>query len=349
MSFNYIQPFMTLGNGLNTLQTGGIGGWVELARTTLGATSDTITVSSLENKRYYMVLTHQIESGQVSAGLRMGNGSIDTGSNYSFRYERNNTEFSSTSQTFAGYLADSLATQDGFSVGYITNISANEKPFLSHGFKQGTTGAAAIGARYETTGKWTNTSNVIDTLQTINFGSGDMASGSEMVILGYDENDTHTNNYWESLASVNATGSSTNLSSGTILSKKYLWVQCWLKNTTSHTSDMTFNNDTTTYSYRNADNGAADGTSLSDSHIELYSATTTPIFCNMFIFNSSSREKLVIGHTINQNTAGATSAPNRREFIGKYDSTSAAITEIDIDSSSGNWDSTSIINVWGAD
>ena len=32
------------------------GGWVELGRTTLGSAGDDITVSSLADKRYYMIL-----------------------------------------------------------------------------------------------------------------------------------------------------------------------------------------------------------------------------------------------------------------------------------------------------
>jgi hypothetical protein len=37
------------------------------------------------------------------------------------------------------------------------------------------------------------------------------------------------------------------------------------------------------------------------------------------------------------------------ENVGKWSNTSAQITEIDIDSTSGNFSSTSIIKVWGSD
>ena len=68
------------------LPSGSVGGWVEVGRTTLGSSSSTITVSSLANKRYYMALLHN--SGQTGSNdglLRVGNGSVDTGSNYSRR------------------------------------------------------------------------------------------------------------------------------------------------------------------------------------------------------------------------------------------------------------------------
>ena len=72
MSLPYLQPYLGLSNGLNTLHggaAGGVGGWVELGRTTLGGTGSSIDVSSLSDKRYYMVLTNIImnSSGGGSA------------------------------------------------------------------------------------------------------------------------------------------------------------------------------------------------------------------------------------------------------------------------------------------
>ena len=36
--------------------SGAVGGWVELGRTTLGSAADTISVASLADKRYLMIL-----------------------------------------------------------------------------------------------------------------------------------------------------------------------------------------------------------------------------------------------------------------------------------------------------
>ena len=46
---------------------------------------------------------------------------------------------------------------------------------------------------------------------------------------------------------------------------------------------------------------------------------------------------------------GATNDPERMEFVGKWANTSNQITEIDFDSTSGNFPTSSIIKVWGAD
>jgi len=70
----------------------------------------------------------------------------------------------------------------------------------------------------------------------------------------------------------------------------------------------------------------------------------------MFIINNSSNEKLVISHTVQQNTAGAANAPRRIENVGKWANTSNQITEIDIDNTgAGSYDTNSKLRVWGSD
>ena len=323
---------------------GVVGGWVELDRTTLGSANANIDVTSLSDKRYYMILCDLKYTASLTPWLRLN--SVSTGNPFADRFSDNgNADSTTVSQN--QILLNSATTTPTFSVNYAANLSSKEKLIISHTVEQNTAGATNVPDRRELVGKDSQTSNPISAFN-LAASTSTFATGSEMVILEWDPTDVHTTNFWEQLASVNASGSSTNLSSGTITAKKYLWIQCWVKNTTSHTSDMTFNNDTTTYTYRNADNGNTDSTSVSQSDIELFSATTTPVFVNMFIINNSANEKLVIGHTVNQNTAGAGTALNRREFVGKHDNTGSQITEIDIDSSSGNWDSVSIMNVWGS-
>jgi len=348
MSFQFAQPFVGLSSGLQVknISGGAIGGWVELGRTTLGSAGDSITVGSLANKRYYMVLSNLFATGGNINGRYVLN--ADTGANYATRISTDGGADATVTSGNNDLFVSPAAANPIFSVGYFSNYSTKEKLAITHSCLRSTAGAGTAPSRAEHAGKHAQTTNPITSIEAYNGSTGDFNTGSEVVVLGYDPADTHTTNFWEELASVNASGSSTNLSSGTITAKKYLWVQAWLKNSTSHTTAMTFNNDTTTYAYRLSDNGAADSTSTSQADISLYSATTTPIFVNMFIINNSANEKLVIGHTINQNTAGAATEPNRRQFVGKYDNTAAQITEIDLDSSSGNWDSSSIIKVWGA-
>ena len=328
---------------------GTVGGWVELGRTTLGGTGDTITVSSIADKRYYMILGDlQDTGGNINTLLRFNS---DTGTNYAYRYsDDGGTDSTLTSQ---GDNRIWIAEQSApiFHVGYAANRSANEKLVINHSVTEQAAGAATAPSRMEFAGKWANTSNAIDTVSMINSKAGSYNTGSEVVVLGWDESDTHTNNFWEELASVNATGSSTNLSSGTITAKKYLWVQMWLDPSASSNHFLTFNNDSgTSYATRDSRDGGSDSTNTSGTKHNLAPAMpdSTPSFHNFFIINNASNEKLQIGHMVFQNTAGASNAPQRVEWVGKWDNTSNQITEIDMDGSS-NWNSGSIMKVWGAD
>ena len=60
------------------------GGWKEVGRTTLGSVGDTISVSSLPAKRYYMILQNILDGGGGSNTTwnRLNN---DSGSNYARR------------------------------------------------------------------------------------------------------------------------------------------------------------------------------------------------------------------------------------------------------------------------
>jgi len=338
-----------LGTGLGGT---GVGGWVELGRTTLGSAGDTISVASLSDKRYYMILTDTTPSGQVRTYPRINN---DSGSNYSIRYQKDGVaDVTLTSQTYFTNYTGGFSSGNAFHVSYLANYASKEKLLINHSNENETLGAGTAPFRREYTGKWANTSNAVNRWDALNFGTGDFATGSEVVVLGWDPADTHTTNFWEELASVEL-GSAGGLSSGTITAKKYLWVQCYISGGASGSPDayLEFNNDSATnYAHRRSGNGGADTTGTSDTYgirIDNHGGTL-PRYFNSFIINNSSNEKLVISHLVNQNTAGAGTAPVRTESVGKWVNTSNQITQIDvINQSAINWNTGSILKVWGAD
>ncbi len=349
------QPFMSGGfPSMNRAVAGAVGGWVELARTTLGSANGTITVSGLSDKRYYMVLSNLIDTGGALR-LRTGNGSTDTGNNYAARWSLNGGTDSTFTSRSDIPIGDNMGavTEGRFSVGYGANLSGNEKLFINHLCDQETAGAGTAPTRVESVGKWTNTSNPLDRFVNYTATSETFGTGSEVVVLGWDPADTHTNNFWEELASVELGSSGDNLSSGTFTAKKYLWIQYMLLDTGGTINDrMTFNNVSTgtPYAYRVSSNGGSDSTLTSQNEIQLHNTLRAdPHFVNMFIVNDGSNEKLGIAHFVQGNTAGAGNAPDRREVVFK-DSSATQITEIDIDNTgSGSYNTGSILKVWGAD
>ena len=326
----------------------GVGGWVELARTTLGSGSTTINVNTLANKRYYMILYNSL--GQSTSADPNWTFNADTGSNYADRFSINGgSDSTGTSQSniFAG--SQPAGDYDAFSVNYLANYSSKEKLWISHYTAPTIDGATEAPMRTETVAKWSNTSNAFDEITLTS--SATLTTGGEVVVLGYDPADTHTTNFWEELASVEASGSSTNLSTGTFTAKKYLWVQVYLGAVAGNVG-VTFNNDTgANYARRFSQKGGADSTDGSQSNFTsmMGIGNTWASFSNNFIINNASNEKLVISHMNYAVGTGAINDPERMEFVGKWANTSNQITEIDFDSTSGNFPTSSIIKVWGAD
>ena len=335
------------------------GGWVELGRTTLGSAGDTITVSSLADKRYYMILGDFLQTGgNVDTITRLGNSSVDTGSNYAYRFQRDGaTDITATSQT--GITGDPTVAGNLLTVGYIANRSANEKLLLRHSVNNQASGAATAPRRSEITGKWVNTSNPLDVVNFYNSDAGDYNTGSEVVVLGWDPDDTHANNFWQELASDSPTGSAGESMDVSFTAKKYLWVQWYIDADSPYSlSQMRVGNSTvdsgTNYADRYSLNGAADGTRTSQNKWDLNASTLNAgeqEFGNMFIINNASNEKLMMAWIGGNNTgAGAGNAPHRSAWVGKWTNTSNQIDTIQmLTNGSDTKTSKSFLKVWGAD
>ena len=357
MSFVYSHPFTGLANGLNTMQGGGaVGGWVELGRTTLGAAADTITVSSLADKRYYMLLFNKIPDTNATVTWQVNN---DTGTNYSVRQSTNggtDSTFTSQDDTEGG---DPVNSTPSFTVAYVANRSANEKLATQHVVSQNTAGAGTAPARMETVWKWANTSNAINRFDQKNLaaGAGDYDVGSEVVVLGWDPDDTHTNNFWTELVSVDTNGTG-DADTGTFTAKKYLWIQVYLKNTDATTTAFAFRcgNSTidtgTNYARRYSGNGGADGTSTSSNHMDFTTSSMLQNetgFANFFVINNASNEKLFIGHSVDSQAAGAANTPERKEMAMKWANTSNQMNIFGITDLGTASTFDYKIKIWGAD
>ena len=333
------------------------GGWKEVGRTTLGSAGDTITVSSLPNKRYYMFLNDLTATGgTIAANLRLNNdnsGTVGVSGNYARRRSINggsdNTYTNDVNMTLNG----NTDTNPRFDVGYLANLSSKEKLNITHGVYQTTAGAGYAPTRTEIVNKWDNTSDAINRLDVVNAGTGNFDTGSEVVVLGWDPDDTHTDNFWEELASVDwSSGGS--ISSGTISAKKYLWVQAYSKNdSTSGQAVIKFNSDGgTNYADRYSYNGGSDATNTLNVHglLDSTGSANDLVFYNMFIINNSANEKLIINHSVNIGGTGEGNAPYRTKNVFKWTNTGSGsqITDIEFKRHAGNM-TAGILKVWGSD
>ena len=361
MSFPFLQPYAGLSNSLQTAQAvggaGGIGGWVELGRTTLGSANSSMSVSSLPDKRYYMVLTFvtsETTNSDVSARFNS-----DTGSNYARRGTYNgNADFTGINSTTMNWIITDSIKPDAPMLGvhYISNLASKEKLVMGEGSRSnavtsGAGGVAGVPSRSSVAQKWVNTSNAIDEIET--YVGSQFNSGSELVVLGWDPADTHTTNFWEELASADLSGgSSDNFSSGTFTNKKYLWVQAYItatggtKRVYGRFNGVTGNN----YALRaNANGSESTDTSQNQANLDTGNTDTNPVFLNMFIVNDGTNDPLAICHTINRGSSGSANAPERCETAWKSASTTA-ITSISFHNivGTGNFGTESIMKVWGS-
>ena len=332
-----------------------VGGWVELGRHTLGSPGDTLEVGSLPNKEYYMILWNGIATGNLDdCHLRMGNTTIDTGSNYSSRYQTSGGADTAATSQSSIIIDKNNGAFNTFGQFFISNLSGQEKIFQGHRVKSNTAGAANAPLRLEATGKWVNTSNPLDILRITNIGSGSFDTGSEMIVLGWDPADTHTTNFWEELASEDLSGGvSDTLNSSTFTAKKYLWVQAYLESTggaVTQTFRMGASGsiDTgTNYARRYSANGSTDVTNVSNDKLGfLYDLA--PALIHGYVINISAEEKLIIAFTSEQQATGASQAPNRMELVFKWANTSAQVTDYTL-TKTGNHSSDTNLTIFGTD
>ncbi len=158
---------------------------------------------------------------------------------------------------------------------------------------------------------------------------------------------------WQKLASDTLTVDGDKMDTETFDAKKFLQViaSIYSSSTTLVQHEWTFNNDNTSkYAERSSGDGGAEITAINQSEI-LFPSTfnnRNAGFWIMYIFNLSAEEKLVIGHVVLADAAGAGNDPRREERVAKY-IPSAQITQIESDNVLGgvDYDTDSNLSVLG--
>ena len=153
---------------------------------TLTSAGDTMTISNLTAKKFNVILDNHFASGTIETRGRVGNGSIDSGSNYASRENINGgSDFTNTTRTSLEY-ENGSSYPNNFSVWYGINITTEEKLFIIFWVGSNTAGAGNAPVRAENACKWANTSNQFNYAQTHNIQGGDLDTGSNISAIGTD-------------------------------------------------------------------------------------------------------------------------------------------------------------------
>ncbi len=162
--------------------------WQKLTTKTLGSTADVIVPDVVfTSKTFNQMLEHGIASGNIdTVQTRLGNTTIDSGTNYGFR-KSNDGGADSTNTSTTGFITNGTnRAQDEFVVSYLVNIATEEKLAIGFTVMTNTAGAGTAPERKEWVGKWVDTSNQFDLASVNNAGTGDYAADSNLSILGTD-------------------------------------------------------------------------------------------------------------------------------------------------------------------
>ena len=336
----------------------GVAGWKEVARL---KASDT-DISNIPNKKYYMVLGHNIQ-GSGNSGLGMQFNGDTTGGRYPRRYTSNGTSNASPtseSNIFFDTFGSTQTNKQMFNTIFISNEKDEEKLGIYNTvYNRDGVGEDEHPSRINGSFKWTNTTDVINRIKLSDFNGTAMNADSEVVVLGYDPADTHTDNFWEQLASEEETSGGEFTISFT--AKKYLWIQyqCTSRNPTQTGLAVRFNSDSgTNYAQRFQEDGGteyAGNGQINQAQLSLIHSGGSLFFGNMFIVNDNAREKLIINNQVAKisSTGGSSEAVRRWDRVGKYDPSDisdqiSSITFIDTEQGSLGV-SKGIVKVWGHD
>lgn len=156
----------------------------EIGRIKLGASSNTLKVENIPAKKYIRVTAILLDTGGTINGALTLNG--DTAGNYSVR--ASNEGGADATATAQSNLSLVSATLDNpyFIVLDVINISSVEKLINGHSVGDNAAGAGNVPRRREIAGKWANTAAQVSSVTITNTGVGSYASGSELLVEGWD-------------------------------------------------------------------------------------------------------------------------------------------------------------------
>ena len=246
-----------------------------------------------------------------------------------------------------------------YAVVFINNYQDTEKLFTWKTVEEGDgTGAGEPVNSVESVGKWVNSDDQINRI-AIDAGSGNtFASGTEMIVLGYDYDEAITGTaYWQQLDTTTldtddtggGSASDPQMSVSWTGGYKYLWVQGFIGCSTDWktsfgevdgSGDYTWNYQDDSGSYTNV--GSTE--SSAGFHVSGSGRRTS---LDSMIINNSGKEKLYWVDGICTASSG-TASPTNRHVFGKGTFGTGQINSIEFYVGSGTFYADSNLTVWGA-
>jgi len=153
--------------------------WGKAGSTTLTATGNNVTVSSLPNNTFGMVMGSHNAGG---TSIRLNEDS--SANKYAVRRDPNGTGDSTNVNLTNGYLTDTRSNPH-FNVTYFCNISGEEKLWINDNAGQSSSGAGTAPIREEGVGKYVGTA-VTTAFTYFNWAGSTYASGDNASVLGSD-------------------------------------------------------------------------------------------------------------------------------------------------------------------
>ena len=159
--------------------------WEELGRATASGTVTSISIASLPARKYLKILLVVIPTGgTLNIGLRFNN---DSGANYAERGSTNGGADVTGGSLNQINTKTAVDANRQFTIGEFENVLAQEKLGIMWSDIRGTAGAANAPERKDGTYKWANTAAQITRVDAVDTGgTGDIAAGSELIVLGHD-------------------------------------------------------------------------------------------------------------------------------------------------------------------
>ena len=351
--------------------------WKELARATAGSGgSGSLTTSAFTVKDNLMILYN---CAGADPRLRVGTGGTidDTGTDGTDgKYcQRSNEYFGANDNNPTSFDHRNYASINGGAAMannesiFGTIIIANKDGVPKLMQHESVDNAPNLGddtptGSYERAMKWQNNGQINIVRM---YSTGTMQEGSEIIVLGCDNDETETTganaspthtdtNFWQQLEpTVTLSATSNSIESGTIPKKKYLYLDLTLiADGTISGSDLQFNGDTSaSYNRRYHTGGGGDASTDGGNSGETTlgggsGGVITQNFWYIFNDDMSGREKLAIGEG-GWGATGGGATMYRRENTGKWDNTTDQIEKILVkENGSGGWASGSTLKIWGS-